>query len=283
MSDPARRGQWHLLTGLILGLILGLVYAWVISPVQYINTDPSALRADFKDRYRLLIARAYNANNDLPRARARLALLKEPDSASLLAAQAQRILAESGSAEDARSLALLAAALGNQPEGIPVAQNPTRTSPPDGFEITPTTAEPTTTPQPVRSLTPTLRSTATEPPPLPTLTVTPTLSSAFRYEKMEKLCTAPLPAQPLLMVEVYDKGGLPVPGVEVLVVWANGSDHFFTGLKPELGLGYGDFTMQPGVLYTVRLAIGGEPVAALAAPNCGEGVIGSLRIIFSEP
>ncbi|MBI1865988.1 MAG: HD-GYP domain-containing protein, partial [Nitrospirae bacterium] len=42
--------------------------------------------------------------------------------------------------------------------------------------------------------------------------------------------------------------------IEIVVVWDAGEDHFFTGLKPELGQGYADFTMTEGVSYTLRLA-----------------------------
>ena len=35
----------------------------------------------------------------------------------------------------------------------------------------------------------------------------------------------------------------PYPSVELVVTWDEGEDHFFTGLQPELGLGYGDFLM----------------------------------------
>ncbi|MDD2696431.1 MAG: hypothetical protein PHD58_10960, partial [Anaerolineales bacterium] len=95
MSEE-RRGAWFLLTGLIIGAVLGLLYAWVVQPVQYTNTAPASLRADFKDRYRALIALAYSADGDLVRARARLELLEDDDSYRSLAEQAQRTLAEGG-------------------------------------------------------------------------------------------------------------------------------------------------------------------------------------------
>ena len=105
------RGNWYLLTGLLLGLAMGLIYAWVFSPVTEVDTHPNLLRDDYKDIYRSLISRAYQANNNLPRAEARLALIGDDDPALALAAQAQRFLAENGDTEMAKVLANLSAAI----------------------------------------------------------------------------------------------------------------------------------------------------------------------------
>jgi len=99
------------LLGLLAGLGLGLFYSWRISPVTYVDADPSILRADFKDQYRVVIAAAYESTHDLPRARARLELLKDPDPVGELSAQAQRMLAGGESNQNAQPLAQLAADL----------------------------------------------------------------------------------------------------------------------------------------------------------------------------
>ena len=83
------RGNWYILTALILGLIVGVVYSWVISPISQVDTHPSLLRTDYKDIYRSLISRAYQSNNNLPRAEARLELIGDDEPALALAAQAQ--------------------------------------------------------------------------------------------------------------------------------------------------------------------------------------------------
>ena len=105
---------WYLLTGLVLGFLLGLLYAWLLNPVVYSNTEPTTLRADYQDLYRATIAQAYAATGDLARAESRLALLQDEDPVFALGTQAQQMLAV-GEADDARALALLAAAL--QAEG----------------------------------------------------------------------------------------------------------------------------------------------------------------------
>jgi hypothetical protein len=93
--------------------------------------------------------------------------------------------------------------------------------------------------------------------------------------------------QPLLQVEVVDAAGQPVPGAEVRVVWDTGQDHFFTGLKPDLGVGYGDFTLTPGVTYTVQLVDSDQPVTGLTSGECeaadGSRYAGSWLLRFQQP
>lgn len=108
------RGNWYLLTGVVLGIILGILFAWVISPVEYVDTAPESLKDEFKDQYRVLIASAYVANGDLVRAKARLGLLGEADTYLVVAEQAQQMLAEGGSVEEAQALGRLALALGQE-------------------------------------------------------------------------------------------------------------------------------------------------------------------------
>ena len=108
------RGNWYLLTGLVLGIILGILFAWVISPVKYVDTAPESLKDEFKDQYRVLIASAYVANGDLVRAKARLELLDEADIYLVVAEQAQQMLAEGGSVEEAQALGRLALSLGQE-------------------------------------------------------------------------------------------------------------------------------------------------------------------------
>ena len=134
-----KRGDWYLLTGLILGLILGLIYAWVINPAVYQDTAPASLADPFKDRYRSMIAQAYESTANLERAVSRLALLEDPDPVYALGAQAQQALAEGQSAE-AHALALLASALQAPGEATAV---PTATLPP-----IPTRTLPVDTPAP---------------------------------------------------------------------------------------------------------------------------------------
>ncbi|MEW6717827.1 MAG: hypothetical protein AB1345_10020 [Chloroflexota bacterium] len=291
------RGPWYLITGFILGVGLGLLYSWVISPLEYVDTAPSSLRADFKDRYRVLIAEAYAANGDMNRAQARLALLADEDVNRALAIQAQQTMAEGNFPEEARALGLLAAALGRLPTAPFVMAV---VSPTPYFTISPSTTPentPTVTPSPVIKIVPTHTPTFTQLPelsltptqtatPKPSPTPTPTLGAPFVVKDKVVLCDPGLGA-PLIQVWVEDVDGKPIPGVEIVIYWVEGEEHFFTGLKPEIGWGYADVLIQAGVDYTLQIASGGEPVSALVAQECttagGNRYWGSWNIVFAQP
>ena len=52
---------------------------------------------------------------------------------------------------------------------------------------------------------------------------------------------------PQIQVNVFDASGNPVPGVGIVITWNGGVDRFVTGLKPEFGLGFADYSMDPAV------------------------------------
>src|SRR5260221_13035636 len=103
----------QVLAGLAVGLGLALLYTWVISPVQYVDTAPNSLRADYRTTYAQLAARAYAVDGDLGRARTRLALLglTDPDRTVTALIQAQA----SSDIASAHSLSALASALQGTP------------------------------------------------------------------------------------------------------------------------------------------------------------------------
>jgi hypothetical protein len=89
----------------------------------------------------------------------------------------------------------------------------------------------------------------------------------FALQETRLVCNTDQPV-PLIQVDIKDAAGQPVPSVEIVVTWEGGEDHFFTGLQPELGLGYGDFTMRPDVVYSIHMP-GGDPlVDDLTAAEC---------------
>ncbi|MBI3172634.1 MAG: hypothetical protein HYZ25_02870 [Chloroflexi bacterium] len=68
--------RWTLpLLALLIGIALGLVYGWGISPVEYVDTTPDTLRADYRADYVLMVAEAYQAEQNPDLAVRRLAVL----------------------------------------------------------------------------------------------------------------------------------------------------------------------------------------------------------------
>jgi hypothetical protein len=290
-----RRGSWYLLTGLVVGVAAGLVYSWMISPVRYIDAPPSAIRADYKDDYRALVAAAYLYSLDLVRAEDRLAQLKDDESAKTLTMQAQRALAEGHPEKEIYALNTLADALN-------------RSLVPDIDESTP---EPEENLLPVvdkAQLSSFLQNIA------PNITVTPATSLTFEASTIDNIAQNVEPTQtvapsslptesfiledkrlicninqlsPLIQVEVLDAEGQPMPSVEVVVTWDGGEDHFFTGLQHELGLGYADFIISSGRSYSVQL-VGEDSVgSSLSAAECiaedGSRYWGSWYLIYKQP
>ena len=291
-----RRIPWDILIALLVGLGLGLVYSWILSPVRITDTQPSILRADFKDQYRSAIAAAFDATGNLPRAQARLALLGDGDPVEALNAQAQQMLASGDPFRQADLVAALALAL-NENGNVPltetvavdpvneIAENdvttPTSTLPPPPPDIplalteTPQTIEPEPT-QPV----------IVESTPRPTRTPVPTFGAPFKVTGQETVCDSNLP-DGLLQVLVYNKNRKQLPGIEIIVTWDGGEEQFFTGFKPELGNGYADFVMTPNITYTVQLARGSDIVSGLTTSTCqasnGETFLGGIKLTFQQP
>lgn len=300
------RGSWYLLSGLIMGVVAGLVISWMLPPAAVSNSAPDSLRQDYKDAYRALVALAYDATGDQTRANARLALLADDDPAAALAAQSQRYLAEGFSYKEALALARLSSALGEVPEPAPrtptaqadllVTVSPLDGTPEDGLPSETVPAENAATnpageseatlavtsgPSPTITLTRTPIPTFT---PLPTITTTPTLSPPYVLKNQSLVCE-PVLRNSTIQIVVTNAAGEGVPGIEVVVQWSSGEEHFYTGLKPEMGLGYADFDMTPEQTYTLHIAEGGEPVA-LFVPECAEGeqrYWGGWRLVFTHP
>jgi len=256
--------------GVALGLASGLLLTWEIWPVEYFDTDPVDLRAELKQEYLLLISSSYALTEDWDQMQKRLGWLGfDDETASRALAGLTKKYATSGTDMTwVRSLAKLAYALGARDSQVMV------------FVITPT---PTVTPTPTDTATPTATPTATHTPLIPTLpptatatpiegdlsetpaiaaapthtaTATPTITLPI-YKAAETLFSCRQVGQAgksgLLEVRVEGKDGQEQPGVALSVVWDDNQDTFYTGLKPEQGIGYADFEMQPGQEYTLAV------------------------------
>jgi hypothetical protein len=264
------RGNWYLLTGLILGLIMGIVYSWVIAPVKEVDTHPNLLRTDYKDIYRELISQAYQANNNLPRAEARLDLLGDQDPALALAAQAQRSLAESGNLSAALQKAAITAVT---PPPAPTSEeeNPSSGTLESSSGSSGAAGEST----------PTAEGQATGPTP------SPTTSPPFILQDSSAICDPTL-GEPLIQVIATNGEGEGVPGVALeLSLGADPKEVFYTGLKPELGLGYADYLAEPGLTYQLEIPESGLLIPDIEVPACqteeGDSYWGSWEIYITHP
>jgi hypothetical protein len=283
-----RRIPWDIFLALLVGLGIGLAYAWLISPLRVTHASPAALRADFKDSYRSAIAASYAATGNQPRAEARLALIGDPDPIDALNAQAQRMLTDSETFEQADEVAALAVALengsGNLPTSVPTevvqevdaAFTQTLPPPPPDVPIAITETPESIETQPVII-------TAT---PRPTHTPLPTLGAPFALTGQENICDTNLP-DGLLQILVLNSNRRQVAGMKIIITWDGGDEQFFTGLKTELGNGYADYIMTPDVVYTVQLAAGSDIAAGLTPPTCqspsGEAFAGGIKLTFQQP
>jgi hypothetical protein len=280
---------------LAAGLGLGLLYSWVLSPVQLVDTAPNSLHAEAQTAYVQMVARAYGVDGDLGRARTRLALLGWEAPAETVTALAQRLAAEGVAEDQVRAVAQLAAALGAGPATTtPLAVAQATGTPGQGETLLPATspsvAAPATaapsatasrTPEPTDTVIPSIT-----PQLLATRTPTATPPGAFDFIGRQAVCDPSL-EEPLIQVIAESAEGSPVPGVEIVVTWEGGFDHFYTGLKPDLGRGYGDFTMTAGIEYSVHLAESPSiTIEGLTVEQCGAGLntySGTWLLVFRQP
>jgi hypothetical protein len=292
-----RRSPWRvgILFAFLTGVGLGLGYAWVISPHPMTDAQPGALRAEFKDQYRALVSAAYAATGNLPRAQARLAVLGDADPIDALNAQAQRMLASSQTFERADHLAALASALGPETSGAFVSSPTLEMAPDAGETFTPTppllTEDPafiSGTPQFVEAGTTVVETqpAVLEASPRPTHTPTLEPGKPFTLAGQETVCDSNLP-HGLLQVLILNRSRRQLAGVEIVITWAGGKEQFFTGLKPELGNGYADYSMTPDTTYTVQLARGSDVALGITAPTCqspdGATFLGGIKLTFQQP
>jgi len=265
-----KRGPGYLFTGLVIGLIIGFVIARVFFPVAYVDTLPAMLDEVSKDRYRSMIAIAYQVNNDLPRARARLNLLEDDYPVGALLDQARRMTQNDEPGQTITALKILAADLeGENFEPTEELSSITKTEVPQTqIAVAPTatlgledaihtpTASPTPSPTPVFTFT-----------PRPTLTPLVSFDVPFVLRQKQEVCDTSLP-DGLLQILVEDEDGEPLPGARIYVMWNGGEESFFTGLYPQVSPGYADFEMVSGEQYQVRVGTDSDLVDYLVVPMC---------------
>jgi hypothetical protein len=115
--------------------------------------------------------------------------------------------------------------------------------------------------------------------------VTATPEARFELVEQRRTCTEagdPGSAAGLLQATVLDAEKQPMPNVELLIRWGTGEDRFYTGLKPETGVGYADYALEEGESYQVGI-VGTESDVAqgIVADTCSEGgALASWEVVF---
>ncbi|MCE1252131.1 MAG: hypothetical protein LWX83_01140 [Anaerolineae bacterium] len=293
---------YYLLTGLLVGLIAGVIISTFFLPA-YVDVSPQALTAADRDVYRELIALAYNAEQDIGRAQARLDLLKDKNPSVGLAAQSQQLFSMGSEEKMPQAKAMMqlatfmaqsgatAAALTPTLQTLtPAASESTLETQPEyvltpSATLDPNSAVKTATPQ--ATFTPTERAQTPLATFTPQVTATPlpALSYPFELEDQNKVCDPQLAG--LLQLEVFDQAGNPVPGVRINVTWQGGEDLFYSGLHPNINPGYADFTMQANTNYAVKVGDLSKAVEKITAPTCdkdgGGTYLGGVMLRFNQP
>lgn len=280
---PRISGSSYFIIGLVIGLALALTYAWILEPVRFTEASPARLRSQYIEEYILLVSQSYQADGNWELAKERLDALGTVDTNQLIIDQLEKFMRTGQSSSDLNSLSLLARRAGIESRvvdifiplstptfGSQIATEPTDQGESEGImEVDEPVLIMTSTPQ--------LKSTATPAP-------SPTVIPPYRQLKREKLCRQGGPI-PRIEVIVLDSRLEPMPGVEVLVSWEGGQDHFYTGLKPELGKGYGDVEVEPDISYELMIVGGSQVVDDLRLETCDAiagGFIGGWRLTFQN-
>lgn len=238
-----------------IGAGIGLGISWGISPIKSQNSTPATLNPSGKDTYRILIADNFRVTGDLARARIRLDLLDGSQATNELVEQAYRLSMDPVGEKDSNSLIFLHDAIINihspATSSVTLLTNTIQAIPSDST-VTPDNANyfPVTTKIPI---------TATE-----TLSVTP---STFTVINSDPICD-PNQQTPLLQVMVIDPSGKPKSGIVIQITFPGGSERIITGLQPELGKGYADFRLTPGVNYALNVQESVGTYEKISATDC---------------
>lgn len=274
------------LVGLLAGLGLGLLYAWGVDPVIEQNTHPDQLNAVDKQHYVVAIALDYGETGDLTRAYNLLSQVNPGQDPFQIAADTLCQLTQSGQVQTAADVQAMRQLIAlTEPQDVDITCDITVYA----TAAVPTAASPipTLTPNPTVAPVPTKTPTQGGASPTPITdfgSPTPVTSrSDFIAAARTPFCD---PARDgIIQVRVRDQNGVPLPGIEVRVIWndADGQheETFFTGLKPELGEGYADFQMTAGETYQVGLVgRSGLSDPLEARQSCGEDGTLSWEVIF---
>ena len=278
--------------GLLLGLVGGLIFTWFVRPLQYVDTYPPMMSARYRQDWIRMAAWSYAQEDNWDRTQTRLLHIPASEVAAGSAEVLEQAAAQGHTAGMLQRIARLAAAHGATGPGIDVYA----TEGAGGVMPPAAVARPSPT-APLIEQTPTTEATVTpRPRPSPTVVVsdTPGVDSPFTIVSQTLSCAL----EPYLAVslelsrtveirgrEVQEQIGLPMR--EIWLIWDDGADRAITGLRPRKGLGYADFTIEPGRIYNLYVdSPSGRPILTLQAEPCppaeGTGRVSRMLVLYDN-
>ena len=105
-------GITNLLAGLLVGVLAALYFAWQVMPLQLVDNQPRSLAPAFREDFVLLVAETFAIEQDVDRARARLASLGKTTGPAIVAQQTEKMFVTGAGSNDGNFMLQLAAALG---------------------------------------------------------------------------------------------------------------------------------------------------------------------------
>ena len=248
------------------------------------------LDAGYREEWVRMVAWAYSLNGDWERTQTRLLNLPEVEVRNTATDVLERAANEGHSIEILQRLAELAAAYGASSPGVAIyAQGGAlpEPSPVGRASSTPRATETPRVPTPTATSRPTLTPTAT-----PSSSLTDTVP--VRVISQTLSCQSkPVVAVSLTLSRTIEVRGREVseivgqPMREFWLIWNEGADRAITGFRPDLGLGYADFNVEPGRAYNLYLdSPYGIPVSTFQVEPCppdeGTGWVSRYLMVQEE-
>ena len=275
--------------GLLLGLVGGLIVTWFVAPPEVYNTYPPMLDSEYRLDWIRMTTWAHGFDGDRERTERRLYSL-EPEELRIVIADVLEQASTMGQpVEVLQQLAELASAYGVSSPGVAiygdgepiVAQTPDQPEPPPSATLAPPSPVPSATSMPVA--TPTLT-------PTPAITETPAIHVISQTLTCEDKPSIAVSLELSRTVEARGRDRQEIVGLpmrEIWLLWDNGADRAITGFRPDLGLGYADFDVTPGLFYNLYVdSPYGRPVLTLQAEPClpdeGIGWVSRYLILRDE-
>ncbi len=275
------------LLGILIGLLLGiggaLAYTWLLSPVEVVDTEPWQLADADKTQYMVAIAMSYSYDSDLSAAINRLVGLRLAGDPIQAVADTACSLATTGYTNSTSGLNAVRALMRfYQLQGRTSCADqiiPAGDVPGSVVSIDIPTATVTLTPPATKTPTPA----PNQATPTPLFVAVPTSLPQNDFELVSVNTSCDTGVIQVFVVELNGSTG--IPGMEIRARWDGGESRFFTGLKPERGVGYTDFQMEPGIDYLIDMPGRSDPVSRpLSAVPCtmegGARALTSYTVIF---